>query len=184
MELSPQQLSTLASPMRAEIVEALALAGSASIKEIAAALHCSSTSLYSHFEKLEESKLIRLIDVRSTTRRPEKIYQLMSTKFSAQSAYASAAGRDALASVGMRSLKAAARSFSNALKNDDSVLDGPHRNTLIKRLLIRLDSDKHPQFNDAVDKFISEIASLSGDRGKIVEVALAVSPGTRSKRKA
>ncbi len=81
LTLNAEQMDCLISPVRVDVVEALRLAGRASIAELAARLGRSPHSLYHHIRLLESCRLILICGKRRSGSREEAIYTLRSARF-------------------------------------------------------------------------------------------------------
>ncbi len=81
LTLNVDQMECLVSPVRVDIVEALRLAGRASIAELAARLGRTPHSLYHHIRQLERCRLILVCGTRRSGSREEAIYTLKSPRF-------------------------------------------------------------------------------------------------------
>src|SRR5205809_2393916 len=123
--LSVDQLRTLASPVRAEIVRMLSSEQRMSIKELAAGIGRSANRLYPHMAKLQSAGLIRAAETRRVGARTEAIYELVSRHLSSAQAARTNAGRTVLGVVAERFLASAARRFKQAVEGAEVSLEGP-----------------------------------------------------------
>jgi DNA-binding transcriptional ArsR family regulator len=71
----PDQLELLASPIRQEIVDAVAALGECSARELARELGVAPDALYYHLKKLVSAGLLASVGQRAATRRPEEVYR-------------------------------------------------------------------------------------------------------------
>ncbi len=69
------QLELLTSPLRQEIVDAVAALGECSARELAAELGVAPDALYYHLRKLVDAGLLLSVGKRAATRRPEEVYR-------------------------------------------------------------------------------------------------------------
>jgi len=74
IELNEQQLSCLASPVRADVFTTIRTLGNCAIGEIARALNRPADSLYYHVRALLNAGLVREVSQRPTRRKPEAVY--------------------------------------------------------------------------------------------------------------
>ncbi len=81
MTLNAKQIKCLVAPARVDIVEALRLAGNASIAELAERLNRSPHSLYYHMDLLEKCGLIHVCETRRSGAREEAVYTLTASRF-------------------------------------------------------------------------------------------------------
>ena len=176
LALSPKQLRTLTSPVRAEIVRALSAEGQKSIKELAAALGRSTTRLYHHMQVLRDAGLVRAAETRRVGAREEALFELVAPHLSSAEAVRTNEGRDALGAVARRFIATAARRFAQAIASPGVGVEGPARALSIRQIQIRADAARLAGLNDDLDALIDRHSSRSDD-GQPVTLTIIVTPG-------
>ncbi len=78
---SPAQWEVVASPVRAEIAEALRLLGPCSVREVAQALDRPADTLYRHIELLQEAGFVREAGFRKGARNAEQLIDVVADDF-------------------------------------------------------------------------------------------------------
>ncbi len=78
--LSVDQLRCLVSPVRADLFEALRLAGKASIAELAETLERSPHSLYYHVRLMVKNDLFKVVYTRRVVARDEAVYEVVASR--------------------------------------------------------------------------------------------------------
>lgn len=121
----PKQVRALESPMRQEIVDALAVLGPASITDLAEHLGRAADSLYFHVKKLVKVGLVQEIEKERAGRHVWAMYALPSQ--SVRLAYDSSSARS-IKNVVAGALRLSLRELGQALADGDQRLSGPERN--------------------------------------------------------
>lgn len=148
---TPDQIAAIASPIRQEVVDAIAAHGSATIAQTAFLLGRRPDSLYYHFAALERAGLLVPQGTRREGRRQARVYDVPGRPL--QMAYAQAPGAAARVVAGALSL--ARRDFARALAGAP-VTEGPQREVWGARLRARLS----PERIGRVNQLLSQIADL------------------------
>ncbi len=78
--LSEAQLRCLVSPVRADLFEALRLAGKASIAELADSMARSPHSLYYHVKMMVKNDLFKVVGTRRVVARDEAVYEVVAPR--------------------------------------------------------------------------------------------------------
>lgn len=72
--LSEEQLKCLASPVRAEVFEAVKLKGRVSARELSTSLGMSTQTIHFHLNELLKVNLIAVVERRAAKKKPEKVF--------------------------------------------------------------------------------------------------------------
>jgi hypothetical protein len=125
------QIRALESPMRQEIVDAVAAMGPCSILELADHLGRAADSLYFHVKKLVRVKLLLEVEKRKSGRHTWVIYALPSRQV--RMVYRPAVMKS-IRKVVAGALRLSLREFHRAVTAKTSVFAGPKRNTWAGRM--------------------------------------------------
>src|SRR5262245_53960213 len=143
----PAQLRTLASPVRQEILDALAASGASPIRELAAQLGRRPHALYYHLRALEGVGLVR----RAGTRRNRKSDAVLYAVPAPRMMLAYRFGARGFAGDMRRTLGAllrlTERDFRRALRLRAARAAGPRRNLLCSRTKARLSTARLARVN-------------------------------------
>ena len=112
------ELRALRSPLRQDIVLVLESVGPSSVAEIAERLGRSTHSLYYHVRQLERAGLVRTHEVRSTGRRDETVYALVSKGLVIDQRQRSQPFLEALGEMYSAALRRAERGLMRTLEED------------------------------------------------------------------
>ena len=119
------QIRALVSPLRQEIVDAVAALGPSSIVEVADHLGRAPDSLYFHVKKLVRVGLLREVETRKSGRHVWVVYALPARQV--RIAY-SGAGLGTIQKIVTGAMRLSLREFQRALDRKGGVLTGPSRN--------------------------------------------------------
>ncbi|MGD8450540.1 MAG: helix-turn-helix domain-containing protein [Phycisphaerae bacterium] len=181
----PAQVAALASPVRTRIVDVLAGEGSASVRELAAALGRPAEALYYHIRVLERHGLLVQHGKRQHKRRHETVYGLPAPRLLLDRSQRSPRYLDAVAKSCATLLRATARDYNAALHavGDDSP---PSPDTLsVRRLVANLDRAGQRQLNDLlrqIDALFRRYQDRPGDQAQSLTIALVPLPQRKSQR--
>lgn len=180
LKLTAAQLGTLASSTRLAIIQRLDVDGEASAREIAGRLGRPVTALYHHLDQLEKSGLIRVVELRSTGRRPEAVYAAVSRQMSSADAVRTRSGRKNLIKVASSALAASLRAFAAVASQAATRFEGPQRNCAVRHLTFRADDARLARINGLISE-LEEAALHAGEGGEnmLLTVLLAEVPGKR-----
>ena len=163
----PEQLAALASPVRSRIIEALAVDGPSSVRQIAARLDRAPEALYYHIRGLVDVGLVVLEGKRKVGRRAEAIYRRIATRFILDTKQRSKTYIDAMAGTCSAMLRLAERNYRASVDRGGFALDGPERSLMVRRYAMRLDRAGLAQLNRRLDHVAElhegQAASRGGD---------------------
>ncbi len=151
---SNRELRALASTVRLALVERLDLDGPASVRELAAGLGRTPSSLYHHVAVLERAGLLVERERRRVARREEAVYALAANRLRLARRGVLPAGRAALAQIGAALLRHTGRAYVRSLEDAATALDGPRREAVLRLLTLRLPVARLREFNGDLDAFI------------------------------
>lgn len=183
LELTPDQLGAMASSPRLAILQRLDIDGHATVRELGERLGRPVTALYHHLERLEEAGLVQVVERRSTGRRPEAVYAVVSRQLSSAAALRTPGGRRNLIKVASSAVGASLRAFSAAATQAAARFDGSQRNCAVRHLSFRADAAQLARINALIGEL--EQASLqAGDEAEdgqplLLTVVLASVPDKR-----
>ncbi|MBN1827160.1 MAG: helix-turn-helix transcriptional regulator [Candidatus Eisenbacteria bacterium] len=172
---SPEQVAALGSPVRFRIVDILALRGASSVREIAVGAGCSVTSLYYHIRVLEKVGILEEAATRGTGRRMEKTYRLRAGKLVIDPKKRSVPYRRAMADSCAALLRRAERDYRAAASATEVRLEGEERDLMIRRLVLRLDSEGLARLNRLLDRVSAHAGRRGGAGGAPVTLTIAMS---------
>lgn len=181
LKLTPLQLGSLASSPRMAIIQRLDIDGHASARELAERLGRPVTALYHHLERLQQDGLVRVVEHRSTGRRPEAVYAVAAAQLSSVDAVRTAAGRRSLVSVATRAVAASLRAFAALASSAAARFDGPQRNCAVRHLSFRADAARLARLNALIDS-LEQTSLQPGDEGEpmLLTVLLSAAPPRRA----
>lgn len=152
LKLTASQLGTLASSARLAIVQRLDIDGAATARELAQRLGRPPTALYHHLDQLEQAGLIHVVERRSTGRRPEAVYAVVSPQLSSADALRTPRGRRNLVKVATSAVGASLRAFAAAASQAAARFEGPQRNCTVRHLAIRADDARLARINALINE--------------------------------
>lgn len=177
LKLTQRQLGALASSPRLAIIQRLDIDREATARELAERLGRPVTALYHHLGQLEASGLIRVVERRSTGRRPEAVYAVVSRQLSSAEALRSAGGRRSLIKMAASAAGASLRAFAALAAQAAARFDGPQRNCAVRHLAFRADDARLARINALIAELeqVSLENSEEGDDGEsmLLTVVLA-----------
>jgi DNA-binding transcriptional ArsR family regulator len=173
----PAQLRTLSSPVRQEVLDALAAAGESSIAELAALLGRQPHALYYHLRALERVGLVQRVGVRRNGKSDAVLYAVPAPRMVIE--YRLGSGRfEADMGKTLRSmLRLTERDYRRALRFRSSVAEGASRNLLCSRTKARLTEPQLARVNAHFAAMFEELAGAQGQRaGRLHAVTLVIAP--------
>jgi len=150
------QIMSLASAVRIDILDHLAGGGPMSIKEIAAEIGMKPSALYHHMEQLEAVDLIFEAGTRLVNRKSEKVYATPSRKMRMLRALGDPAHAEEMRAIVGSLGRRLEKEFSNGLDNERRKTEGAARNLGFYRFLNRPSKSTLKEVNKKLD----EIAEL------------------------
>jgi DNA-binding transcriptional ArsR family regulator len=173
----PAQLRTLSSPVRQEVLDALAAAGESSIAELAALLGRQPHALYYHLRALERVGLVQRVGVRRNGKSDAVLYAVPAPRMVIE--YRLGSGRfEADMGKTLRSmLRLTERDYRRALRFRSSVAEGASRNLLCSRTKARLTEPQLARVNAHFAAMFEELAGAQGQHaGRLHAVTLVIAP--------
>lgn len=183
LKLTPDQLGAMASSPRLAILQRLDVDGQATARELSERLGRPITALYHHLERLEAAGLVQVVERRSTGRRPEAVYAVVSRQLSSADALRTPGGRRNLIKVASSVVGASLRAFAAAATQAAACFEGSQRNCTVRHLAFRADAAQLARINALIGEL--EQASLEGSEAAgdgqplLLTVVLASVPDKR-----
>ena len=155
-----KQIESLVSATRQEIMDAMQIAGPASIKEIADLLGRAPDSLYYHFRLLQKVELLKEVDVRPGGRREEVVYDATIRPLAIDMEQGGDEGRrskvrQAVLKIATAFLRLGERGFRTAVESGQATLHGTQRNAAAGRVTTWLTGEEihhvETQLRDLLD---------------------------------
>ena len=173
--LTQDQLESLTSPVRLAIIQRFEIDRETTARELARRMGRSVTSIYHHLKHLEAVGLLRVVAERKGVRRPEAVYAVVADYLSSAEAVKSRRGRKTYGRAALRVAEAGVRAFSAAMVRGNAVLDGEHRNALVRFYLLRADKRKIARLNALLEE-LDTAATDSGGDGDEIQLTILMSP--------
>jgi DNA-binding transcriptional ArsR family regulator len=149
---TPRELEAVASPLRVEILEHLAPAGSLSVAQLARLLERPAPLVHYHVGLLREAGLVRLAGRQAAGRRGEALFALAAPHFAVAGRPGDAlAMRAALRTLGV-TLRLAQREAARALRSGQVRPRGRERNVFARRLRAALSPEARARLNRLLDE--------------------------------
>lgn len=173
----PAQLRALASPVRQEILDALAAAGESPIAELAAQLGRRPHALYYHLRALERVGLVRRTGTRRNGKSDAALYSVPAPRMTLQYRFgASGFSAGMLRTLGAM-LRLTERDFRRALRFRTAEAEGPRRNLLCSRTKARLTAAQLERVNTHLAALFEELAGAQGQRaGRLQALTIVTAP--------
>lgn len=168
-------LDALRSPCRCGMVQDLSLHGPDGVSSIARRLGRVPEGLYHHLRILVRCGLVVSDGVGRVGRRSETLYRLAAPRMRIDPHVRSAAYRKALGRSADGVLRAAARSYKDAVQRGGFSLDGPQRNLAVRVLTMRLNNRGLAELNRLLDRLVdraNRLGSTDGERLQTMTLAL------------
>ena len=173
----PAQLRALSSPVRQEILDALASAGESSIAELAAHLGRRPHALYYHLRALERVELVRRTGTRRSGKADAALYAVPAPRMMLQYRLGSRAFLADMGKTVRSMLRLTERDFRRALRFRSALAEGPRRNLLCGRTKARLDDAQMERVNALFAALYEELAAAQGQReGRLHALTLVIAP--------
>ena len=173
----PAQLRALSSPVRQEILDALASAGESSIAELALHLGRRPHALYYHLRALERVELVRRTGTRKNGKADAALYAVPAPRMMLQYRLGSRVFLEDMVKTVRSMLRLTERDFRRALRFRSAVAQGPRRNLMCGRIKARLDGAQVERVNALLAALYEELAAAQGQReGRLHAVTLVVAP--------
>lgn len=173
--LTADQLQSLTSPIRLAIVQRLEIDRRATAREIAHRMGRPVTSLYHHLRQLEEVGVLRIVEERKGTRRPEAVYAMVADYLSSARTVKTQEGRTIYGRAAARVAEAGVRTFSAAMARGNPRFEGERRNAMARFYLLRADARKIARLNRLLDE-LDQVATHGCDDGEEIQITILLSP--------
>ena len=173
----PAQLRTLSSPVRQEILDALAAAGESSIAEVAVLLGRKPHALYYHLRALERVGLVRRAGIRRNGKSDAALYAVPAPRMMIEYRLGSGAFAKDIAKTLRSMLRLTERDFRRALRFRSSIAEGPSRNLQCSRTKARLTVEQLKRINAHLAAVFDELAGSQGQQeGQLHGLTLVLAP--------
>ena len=173
----PAQLRSLSSPVRQEILDALAAAGKSSIAEIAALLGRQPHALYYHLRALERVGLVQRVGLRRKGKSDAVLYAVPAPQMVIEYRLGSSRFTKDLGNTARSMLRLTDRDFRRALRFRSLVTRGASRNLRCGRTKARLTASQLAGINVHFAALFEELARAQGQpTGRLHAVTLVISP--------
>ena len=173
----PAQLRTLSSPVRQEILDALAAAGESSIAEVAALLGRQPHALYYHLRALERVGLVRRAGTRRNGKSDAVLYAVPAPRMLIEYRFGARSFAADMAKTLRSMLRLTERDFRRALRLRTSLAEGPARNLLCSRTKARMTVQQLTRINAHFAAVFEELAGAQGQHtGRLHAMTLVITP--------
>ena len=173
----PTQLRSLGSPVRQEILDALAAAGESSTADLAALLGRRPQALYYHLRALERVGLVRRSGSRRNGKSDAVLYSVPAPRMVIEYRFGSRPFATDMARTARSLLRLSERDFLRALRSPAAVAEGPRRNLLVSRAKARLTGEQLERVNALFTGVLERLAKSQGQReGALHAVTLVIAP--------
>jgi DNA-binding transcriptional ArsR family regulator len=161
----PRQIRALASPMRQDIMDAVAAIGPCTVAELAAALGRPADGLYYHIKPLLDVRLLAEVPGDGNGRSELRI-DVAHRAFYLEYQPANRTNKAAVLRVIAAMVRSAERMFRRAFHPDVAVVKGPRRNLWASRSRGSLSAAELVELNDLLDQVNSLMQSGRRDTGR------------------
>lgn len=176
--LREDQLRTLLSSVRTDIVDHLAGRGEMSIKELAVAIGKQPSSLYHHLDKLIEVGLVRETGARVINRKQEKLYAVPARRIRLKAALESGSYPQLMEQIVASLARQADRDFAKGQALPNARAGGETRNLGFFRLVAKPDADRLAQINYHLDAIAELMWQENATDGESMVLSWFMAPGT------
>lgn len=170
----PEQLRALVSPVRQELLDAMARMGTVSIAEMAVVLGRPADGLYYHVRALQRVGLIESAGTRRGGARDEALFRATAGQFAIRYPQA-VAGRRAMTAIVGAMLRLGTRDFARALAHEDVRVEGPQRDVWALRTTGWLTPVQLRDVNRHIAT-LARAATRPGKAGRLYAVTILLAP--------
>ncbi len=163
----PEQLETLASPVRQEIIDTLEVLGPSSVAELAVAVGLSADALYFHLRRLEAVDLV-LQTKRQINGRGIAQYSLPGPKLQLRYDYEDSVRPRLVRKIVASMLRTASRDFDAGYDHPDAVITDDARNLWAGRTKAWLSQEQIVEVNDLINELLEVLLRGSREEGAIL----------------
>jgi predicted ArsR family transcriptional regulator len=176
---TPEQLSTLKSSVRHDILDRLVALGPLPIRSIAAALERKPTAIYRHMRILERAGLVVAVETSGTRGRPANIYRAIASVVRIAPELRDPRNGRGVASIVRSTAAQAAREYAESAAGR---IEGPQRNHWFGRLLAAPSRQKLARINALLDEVVELILTPDSKSGPLVHLTWIMSPASPQKK--
>jgi len=176
---SEKELLALASSARQEIIDVLAQMGTVSVAELARTVGRPADTLYYHLRILKKAGLVIDCGSRVIQSRREALYRARNLNIDYQAARQKNAG--ALTAVASSMLRLGIRDFKEAVRNEEVVVSGNHRELWAARKTGLLTKKNVGDINESIKKLLSSVLPRS-NTGQLYGITILLTPLNRHRR--
>jgi len=176
---SEKELLALASSARQEIIDVLAQMGTVSVAELARTVGRPADTLYYHLRILKKAGLVIDCGSRMIQSRREALYRARNLNIDYQAARQKNAG--ALTAVASSMLRLGIRDFKEAVRNEEVVVSGNHRELWAARKTGLLTKKNVGDINESIKKLLSSVLPRS-NTGQLYGITILLTPLNRHRR--
>jgi DNA-binding transcriptional ArsR family regulator len=176
---SEKELLALASSARQEIIDVLAQMGTVSVAKLARTVGRPADTLYYHLRILKKAGLVIDCGSRVIQSRREALYRARNLNIDYQAARQKNAG--ALTAVASSMLRLGIRDFKEAVRNEEVVVSGNHRELWAARKTGLLTKKNVGDINESIKKLLSSVLPRS-NTGQLYGITILLTPLNRHRR--
>jgi len=177
------QILCLASPQRQAIIDWLAAAGPASVREFAAHVGLAPSAAYHHLHQLEAVGLVRRDGTRVVRRKSEAVYATVAPRMRMIRALERPAGRNHAARVVSALCRRANRDFAAGAGDPEARPTGAGRNLGFFRMVAAPPPAALAEINRCLDRITELMWTQGDDRAPRMALAWTLSPVGRGLRR-
>lgn len=170
------------SPIRVEMIVFMIVAGTCSIRELAALMNRPADGLYHHVRKLVKARIVEEVGVRRVGTQKETLYRTAAADVSIDRNISNRRTRERTIRLFRTIMKHALRTIEASLGSGETVLEGPNQNLRFNWLASWLDETqlaKVRAHQDAISRILHD--GLQRRDGQLVAVLTYMVPIQRSR---
>ncbi|QDU83840.1 hypothetical protein Pla163_09410 [Planctomycetes bacterium Pla163] len=174
-----RQVRALASPLRQRFVDVLTSEGPCSVRDVAERLGKPPATLYYHLRLLEDAGIVRTVGERATGKRPEMLYEAISTRFRVDNASGDRAWQNELERYVRVHLRDVERAIAAQVEDPSYSRDDPAPLMHFRAVQLRLNEQDRRELAarvEALTAFLIEADGRAGVDEVPLSFALAMAP--------
>lgn len=175
---SKRQLAALISTPRQEIVDVLAHMGTVSVADLARALGRPADALYYHLRILSAAGLIREVGSRFKGGKGEALFRTAGSELRIDYQTCRRNRAPVLASIVSSMLRLGIRDFRRAIRDENVLVSGKHRELWALRTTGWLTPREVGQINQSIER-LTGVVSKSRRRGELFGITVLLTPLSR-----
>jgi DNA-binding transcriptional ArsR family regulator len=179
---SKKQLTALASAARQEILDVLVQMGTVSVAELAATLGRAPDALYYHLRILMQTGLAESAGNRRTERRREELFRAVARDLRINYELSRQRNEKTLTAVIGSMLRLGIRDFRDAIRNEEVIVSGKHRELWASRKTGRLAKSDLNKVIELIKRLGQSVAGSSGN-GQLYGITVLFTPLNRRRNK-